>query len=379
MIILPQDDMGSKIGRSLGTGLENALNQFSQFRMNNILQRQQALRNEIGLKSVPGMTPEAAKAYSNLDPATLSQVIKETMAIPHRQAFAQAIADMSGQENQQSMVPGLNSQNAVTPLGVNQSGTILPQLTERETEKLVDWGFKNRKEAREAKQFAYTHTAKDRKDLLKYKRNADEDIARLNKLEILSKNNKLPNDMVYKFLDSVGMSDVGSLIGKDAQEFNKIVTDFTSKAKDRYGTRISNFELGTFLRGLPSLLQTPDGRLQVIKDLKLMAELPRKRFELMQQVIKENGGIPPLNMEEQIEERMEPFKESIFKKYSQYDSEIPKYNVVSRSTTKPKAADNNGVTFKFPNGKFYHSDGMRWRPVEVKGNQISFLPEEELM
>lgn len=222
-------------------------------------------------------------------------------------------------------------------------------------------------------------TEKPRTEIRKLAQSAESDLAQLSKLEKLSDANKLPNDMVYKFLDTMGLSDVGSLIGADAQEFNKIITDMSTKIKDKYGARITNFELGTFLRSLPSLLQDPQGRKQIIKDLKLMLSIPQERYKAMREIMKENGGVPPLDIADQVEDRVDSFKKDIFSKYQEYGQDIPQYNVTGKSKTQPKAAENKGETWKFANGKFYQSDGMRWRPVEIKGNQVSFLPEEELM
>lgn len=378
--ILPkQYHFGEELGKQLGTGLSGALDTLANIKLQDVIKRQQAAteRNVLSQTSSGIYSPEEINFLSNFPRGSKEQLSAMQMLAEHRQPQSsdigtQMLSDMTGQPSQpmnaQQLMAG---QSNVPQPGIRSalaSGIQTPQMKQAE-----------RHFSAKMKVQHYTATEKTRNTITKAKQNADEDIARLNKLEKLSDAGKLPNDMVYKFLDEIGMSDVGSLVGADAQEFNKIITDFTSKAKDRYGARISNFELGTFLRGLPSLLQTPEGRKQVIKDLKLFAQLPQRRFDLMQQLKKENDGIPPLDLEDQIESRMEPFKKEIFSKYEQYGEDLPQYNVISRSKTQPKASESKGETVKFPNGKFYHSDGMRWRPAEIKGNQVSFLPEEELM
>jgi hypothetical protein len=46
----------------------------------------------------------------------------------------------------------------------------------------------------------------------------------------------------------------------DTQLFVKTIQDFTTKAKDTFGARVTNFELGQFLKRLPTLANTADGR-----------------------------------------------------------------------------------------------------------------------
>lgn len=375
---------GEDLGRQLGTGLTNTLSSLAQFKLQDIIKRQQASTQR-------GLLSEATKGMYSPEEVNLMNVFpygsKEQLNV--MQMLAQAHPQGIGQQPLENQMMQQLGQQPSAPRTVGQIMGMQQPFAQQQpmnAREALAGGIQTPQMRQSERQFGekmkvqyHQATEKVRNEIRKASQSADQDIAQLGKLRRLSEANKLPNDKVYKILDTMGMSDVGSLVGADAQEFNKIITDMTGKLKDRYGAKVTNFELGTFLRGIPSLLQTPEGRSRVINDLQLLAKIPQERYNMMRQIIKENGNVPPLDIAEQVEDRLKDYKKQIFDKYQEYGEDIPQYNVLSKRSSQPKAVTNKGKVFKFPDGKMYQSDGMRWRPVEVKGNQVSFLPEEELM
>lgn len=381
--VIPQFDLGERIGKSLGTGIEQGLNTLAQFKLNELMRRQSSeMSKEMLTGQTRGMNLSQEEVdFANIFPYGSKEQLHALQMIAERnQPVEQQMINKLNQPglvNQQTPnvnamlgMPGLQQTipQTSTMRGAIASGLMTPQMKQEERH------FSTKMAAQ-----AFKETAKVREGILKGKQSADNDIAQLNKLQRLSDSGKLPNDILYKFLDRIGLSDVGSLIGADAQEFNKIITDMTSKIKDKYGARVTNFELGTFLRGLPSLLQTKEGRNQVIQDLTALAKIPQERFNMMQKIKAENNGIPPLDLGERIESNIEDYKNSIFNKYKQFESEFPQHNVVKTVKSLPPASSSKGQVIQFPDGTIKASDGMRWRPVEIKGNEVNWLPEEDLM
>lgn len=64
-----------------------------------------------------------------------------------------------------------------------------------------------------------------------------------------------------------------ALLSPGAQRFIKTVNDFTTKAKDSYGGRVTNFELDRFMKRLPTLANSKDGRRLILQQMRLMNEL----------------------------------------------------------------------------------------------------------
>src|ERR1700691_5534961 len=80
-------------------------------------------------------------------------------------------------------------------------------------------------------------------------------------------------------------------------------TDFLSNAKDWFGGRVTNYEALNFLKSIPTLMNSQEGRREVIKKLRFMEQAKQLATQEMLDIEKENKGIPPLNLMEQVYER----------------------------------------------------------------------------
>lgn len=63
------------------------------------------------------------------------------------------------------------------------------------------------------------------------------------------------------------------LASPEAQLFVKTVNDFTTQAKETFGARVSNFELDSFMRRLPTLMNSDAGRELIIERMSVVNEL----------------------------------------------------------------------------------------------------------
>lgn len=55
----------------------------------------------------------------------------------------------------------------------------------------------------------------------------------------------------------------------ETQDYVKAINDFTTQAKDTFGARVTNFELGTFMKRLPTLANNTEGRTLIIDQMQL--------------------------------------------------------------------------------------------------------------
>lgn len=81
-----------------------------------------------------------------------------------------------------------------------------------------------------------------------------------------------------------------ALLSPEAQEFVKLVTDEIGGAKATFGARVTNFDVQTYLKKLPSLLNTAEGRRRVLRDLKIINDLNRHQAEGVLDIIERAGG-----------------------------------------------------------------------------------------
>lgn len=84
----------------------------------------------------------------------------------------------------------------------------------------------------------------------------------------------------------------------EAQRYLKTINDFTKNAKDSYGARVTNFDIQQFLKRLPTLANSEEGRRQLGRQLTIMNNINLAREEELQSVIDEHGGIRNIDFDE---------------------------------------------------------------------------------
>ncbi len=84
---------------------------------------------------------------------------------------------------------------------------------------------------------------------------------------------------------------IPALGSPEAQKYVKTVNDFTMRAKDSYGSRVTNFDLEQFMKRLPTLANNEEGRRQIIDQMKIINEINSKRERALHDIIDESGGI----------------------------------------------------------------------------------------
>lgn len=148
---------------------------------------------------------------------------------------------------------------------------------------------------------------------------------RLGRLEELSQSGELPGPLFSKInMTKEGTVRFPSLFSKEGQEFTKLIVDSAKGAKDTFGGRITNFELNTFLQSLPSLLQSPEGRDAVIRDLKIMNEITRLHNQAVLDISKETGlKADPAQFESLVQEKIGPQVEELSKQFVRPESAAP--------------------------------------------------------
>ena len=136
----------------------------------------------------------------------------------------------------------------------------------------------------------FNFNAKAYSEISTKKKGADGELLSLEQLERLNDTGRLP--------EGIGRLNVnwkdGELIlpaaaNKETQLFVKSVNDFTTKAKDSFGSRISNFELERFLKRLPSLGNTEEGRRLILAQMKGTQQLNQLYYDSIQEVYDKYG------------------------------------------------------------------------------------------
>jgi len=91
---------------------------------------------------------------------------------------------------------------------------------------------------------------------------------------------------------------IPGLASADAQRYVKTLNDFTTNAKDSYGARVTNFDLQQFMKRLPTLANSEEGRNQILKQMQIINSVNALREHTLQAIIEANGGIRKIDMDE---------------------------------------------------------------------------------
>lgn len=151
----------------------------------------------------------------------------------------------------------------------------------------------------------FKETKDIRKEILNQSKAARENDTRLERMKQLNASGKLIDPLYNATLEKLGL-DIPALKNPDSQEFEKLTNDMFRNIREIFGNRINVIEIITFLKTIPTLSQSQEGRNRVIRNLKLLNRGAQARVKAMKEIIKENGGTPPYDLGEQVEERISP-------------------------------------------------------------------------
>lgn len=192
--------------------------------------------------------------------------------------------------------------------------------------------------------------------------------ARLGRLEeLFSDPSKIPSEKILAlpWVTKEGQinDSVYALLPPEAQEAIKIITDMTSNIKDTYGARVTNLDLQTYLKKLPSLLNSPEGKKRIIRDLQSINEINQLYNKGILDIFDEAGGSDKI-----------PYTTALNRFNKKYGDQIKE---LTQEFIKPGSVEfkelpnpRRNIGKKIVNtktGETFISDGNSWKPyVEEK-------------
>lgn len=311
-IITQQTGLGGLLGEALGQGIGGGLSEGLQLLASQKMQGMQQQKMVEALSAL-GLPPEAAV----LPPALQKELLSQQGQMKQMQVLSSLLGGAPVEEATVSeAVPG----GEISDTAIVAASQINPA---------VGRALQSQKESRQRERLASFKETKDyRKELSEQARSARENIARLDRMQQLVDEGKLTNPALYTSLSKLGLN-VPVLLNPQSQEFDKLTVDFLRDARQVFGARVTNYEAQQFLRSIPSLLQTKGGKERVIRNLKTMAKASEVRMKTAHEIIKENAGVPPLDLQEKVEERADEKLSKLYKKFTQgigegdKDSNVP--------------------------------------------------------
>jgi hypothetical protein len=174
----------------------------------------------------------------------------------------------------------------------------------------------------EDKRLAYAETKPFREFISKERTAYQKNDSLIKNMTRLSATGKLTNPKAYSLLKKVGM-DIPALLSEESQEYLKFQQAYLTNAKDIFGSQISAFEIAEYLKGIPTLENTKEGKERIFKNQLIENEGRKALIDAADEIIKENGGSPPIDLETKARERAQPKIASLAESFKE-NSQIPK-------------------------------------------------------
>jgi len=223
--------------------------------------------------------------------------------------------------------PGLTGKQAFNPLDVNTyskeqlrnvAGTKTPQ---GEAAKALLQEQKTQEQAQsKERQFAHKETAQYYNDLRAASEDAQKIKGAANKVRAAIKTGKtgasLKNFAISTFekSDNPFLSSVGKAIKtKEAQDITNAQKSFASGFRPLFGARPTQAEFFWFENLLPDLLKAPEVNEASLQYFEKAGDIASRKYDVAQQIIKENNGYRPLDIEQQVNARLKPYADEIVK------------------------------------------------------------------
>ena len=355
--ILDRPDFGTRLGSYLGGNIDQALNQFSQMKLQQILDRQRQAKYSQAFQGL-GIPREVANRFAMFPEASQKELMKTISQYAPMESIFGTQESPVAQDNIQEALQGNNKEVAAAPerglrdvLGTQSPQQIAMQplmqkamgpvaqqpanpsigiakAQESAPMRQANAAYRprNAAEAREMRETRREQLMLDKearleqikrdkdyrgyiKDMSEEYKDAEMNDRRLNRMEELIQSKNLTRPRLAAALNTLehGFWGVGlnlhSLMSPESQEFDKLSKEFLKNAKNMFGSRITDADLKTFLKMVPDLSQSREGKRRIIHNMRLYNEGVKIRKKTMDEVLKENGGHAPLNLETLVEDR----------------------------------------------------------------------------
>lgn len=188
----------------------------------------------------------------------------------------------------------------------------------------------------------------------------ERDALGIKKLTKLNQSQKLPEGFERFLLnpetgDFYGLAQVAGLASPEAQEWIKEIARFQNRAKDSFGAKVTNFDLQSYMKQFPGLLNTPEGRSRILRMMKINNELDSLHERALNLIYGKYGlsGIPQEEAEKLAQSMITDETERLNNEFLELDN-------FNRNALSGKMVDVIG-----PDGT----------PYEIDESQIDQLPE----
>lgn len=301
-----------------------------------------------------GVDPEEAKLYAMLTTGGQTQFVKDMFESKKRGTLgtrktdrANRMADVAGQEQEPEIAMEEKELTPEQQLDREIEGVLADQdegLTPSERVKRESERFKTGYPALQEASSKLESTSRNKE--------------RLGILEDLEKSGKLIKGLGRFNLNAEGNLRLPFLASAETQRFVKTLNEFSQNAKDTYGARVTNFDLAQYLRRFPTLMNSEEGRKQIIQQMKVINDINAVYYKNLKDVYRRAGGARRIDADQAMElaeKASSPVVQEMAKKLE----------TIGKITSLPNAVEHKGrKILNEKSGQVLISNGEDWVPAE---------------
>jgi hypothetical protein len=405
-IINESPGLGALLGSGLGSGLGQGLNALAQSKLSSAMQRHQAMQSAKGLAAL-GIPFEQAHSIALLPQDLQSLVLKNYLQGAESSGLDQALAGILGTgseqvqqredqgiqqllqqvapQQQQQRGPELTGKDALlnaiqdyqtrqnpqqqNPTQINSIPTsqgpqkvnslveaiTKPRLKPEHKLKVAELQQKNQQANRKLNHDYITK-------VYNAERATNQEDKVLKRVIAIREGGQARTAAMTQALKELGI-DYQGLKNNDTLELEKLGSWFLQGASDLFGGRVSNQQMQVRLRQVPNDLQTDEGAKLLANQMLLNNESKHAEAKAIRDIIEENGGEPPWDLQIKAAKRVEKIEEDLAKRFINAEPAFTtKGTAVNKlthdQTSKYKWARNKktGDWYKSVNGKWVKAD-----------------------
>lgn len=188
---------------------------------------------------------------------------------------------------QQLIASGLNPQNLSLAEKI---------LTSEEKRKMEERKFSSKERTE-----AYKLTAPFRAEITKQAENADHLVETMKEQKKLISSGKMDTALYVSAIDH--FLPFEALKSPETQAYQALEKEYLKDLKSIFGGRITDKEMSNFLRSIPRAVNSPEAQKMIMSRLDAYYKAKQLKYKVMRQIVKDNNGIPPLDLQEQVQDK----------------------------------------------------------------------------
>lgn len=285
------DMIGAGLGAGLGAGVQTGMQEYVKRKGT------QDLLSQLGFGQQPQQGAPQAQGMPGGEMGGQGQLSAQNMSDANVKRITSDV----------SLMANINDRNAPFHKQLMDQRKLIDAkeaMSQKERLELKKIDVKERQFGEKFTHESWKDYQKPREDIITDKKSAESSLETIDKMKELNKKGDLVNPFMLKMFEELGIADISALLSPDSQQFQKLTNNFLQGMKALFGSQMSAQEVQQFLKGVPHLMNSPEGRAQILDDLKLMSEKGIEKYNAMRDVEKGYEGKPaPFDFLEQVEDR----------------------------------------------------------------------------